>query len=244
MFQDAIVALRILHTNDFHGLLDSSIQARLEPLRADADAYFDSGDCVKSGNLAVPMHEEPVWARLAALACSASVPGNRESHPLAPAFKKKIAGHAHPLVCANLEDRQGHLVLPPSVVIEAAGLKVGVIGGMVAMVTAGMATQGLSQYLWKPPIAAVVTAALELRPVVDVLIALTHIGFAQDRLLAAACPHLDIILGGHSHTVLSAPERSSGVWICQGGSHARFAGVYEFDAVSRQLSGGLVPLKA
>jgi 2',3'-cyclic-nucleotide 2'-phosphodiesterase (5'-nucleotidase family) len=243
MFQDGFVAIRILHTNDFHGHLDEKVVPRLTQLRADSDLYFDTGDCVKSGNLAIPLRDEPVWERLATLRCSASVPGNRESHPLEAAFRKKIAGHQHPLLCANLEDRNGHLVLAPTATFVVEGVTVGVIGGMVPIVTKAMSTQALSQFLWTPPIAAIVAQAHRLRPSVQILIALTHIGVGQDRKLAVACPHLDIILGGHSHTVLTEPERVNTTWVCQGGSHGRFAGHYSIDPRTREIKGRLVPLQ-
>jgi 2',3'-cyclic-nucleotide 2'-phosphodiesterase (5'-nucleotidase family) len=55
-----------------------------------------------------------------------------------------------------------------------------------------------------------------LRPEADLLIALTHLGIQRDRLLAEACPELDVILGGHSHTPTETPERVCSVWL----SHA------------------------
>lgn len=236
------LALRILHTNDLHGNLDESLAQRLTPLREESDLYFDSGDVVKAGNLAVPLRPDPCWGLLANLRCSASTLGNRESQPLAPAFRKKIAGLTHPVVCANLMDKEGQPVFPASIVLEVGGLRVGVIGAMVAMVTEKMASAALSHFVWSAPLPAVVAAAHGLRPQCDVLFAITHIGIAQDRKLAEACPHLDAIFGGHSHTVLSEPERVGGVWICQGGSHGRFAGHYEFDTASKAMRGGLRPL--
>jgi len=236
------LALRILHTNDLHGNLDETLAGRLAALREQSDLYFDSGDVVKAGNLAVPLRPDPCWGLLAKLRCSASTLGNRESQPLAPAFRKKIAGLAHPVVCANLTDKEGRAVFPSSIVLEVGGLRVGVIGAMVAMVTDKMASASLSHFLWNPPIPAVVAAAHGLRPQCDVLFAITHIGIAQDRKLAEACPHLDAIFGGHSHTVLSEPESVGGVWICQGGSHGRFAGRYEFDEAAGTMRGGLQPL--
>jgi len=94
--------LRILHTNDFHGALNAPRTERLRILRRDCDVYFDCGDAVKSGNLAIPLKPEDVWRRLAELDCTASVPGNRESHIIPSAFAKKIEGHRHPILCANL----------------------------------------------------------------------------------------------------------------------------------------------
>src|SRR5579885_2577807 len=111
--------LRILHTNDFHGALADRRHEELTELREDVDLYFDCGDCIKAGNLAIPLKPEPVWPRLAALRCTASVPGNRESHVLETSFKAKIKGATTPILCANMKRKDsGKLVLPPSMLIE------------------------------------------------------------------------------------------------------------------------------
>src|SRR5947207_15195173 len=128
--------LRILHTNDFHGALDDRRQAVLGGLREKADLYFDCGDCIKSGNLAVPLKPDPAWARLAALRCTASVPGNRESHPLEGPFRMKLAGAQHPILCGNMVRRsEGQRVLPGPMLTDVNGVRVGELATSVAMVT-------------------------------------------------------------------------------------------------------------
>ena len=37
---------------------------------------------------------------------------------------------------------------------------------------------------------------------VDIIIVLSHSGIERDKLVAANCPHVDIIVGGHSHLFL------------------------------------------
>ena len=235
------VAIRILHTNDMHGTLDDAIQSKLTGLRSEADVYFDSGDCIKTGNLGIPLREEPVWGRLDALRCDASVLGNRESHVLSSAFEKKLSGSKHPLLASNMHRRDGSSPLHEPLVLAVGGLRVGVFGVMVPMVTSQMKTQAASAYLWDQPIATALKVAKELRRNVDLLIALTHIGHRQDRDLAEKCPSIDVILGGHSHTVLEQPERIGNTFVCQGGSHNRFAGVYQW--ANGSLTGHLVALK-
>lgn len=226
--------LRILHTNDFHGMLDDGRERELARLRAEADVYFDCGDCVKAGNLAIPLKPDPVWKRLAELDCTASVLGNRESHPLEGPFRAKIAGASHPLLAGNLvRQSDGSAVLPGVMFIEAGGVRVGVIAVMVAMVTKRMASRVVSQFLWEEPIGAAAALVAQVRPHVDCLIALTHIGFKKDQLLAERCPEIDLILGGHSHTVLESAVMVGKTAICQTGSHGRFACLYGWD-------GGLV----
>jgi 5'-nucleotidase len=65
---------------------------------------------------------------------------------------------------------------------------------------------------------------------------------SKDKQLAEGVPEIDLILGGHSHSVLDTPIRENQTWICQGGSHARFVGVYDLAVRSKQLTGGLIPL--
>ena len=233
--------IKFLHTNDFHGKLGTLVFEQLSSLRKECDFYFDSGDAIKSGNLAIPMSVDPVWARLSSLNCSASVLGNRETHPLRMALEKKLQGHQHPVLAGNLEAKDGSDFLPKTLVLQKEGFKIGVISTMVAMVTARMKTQAASAFLWSDPIETAMNLARELRPRVDLLVALTHIGYRQDVVLAQKCPDIDITFGGHSHTVLEEPVRENHTWIVQGGSHGRFAGVYEWEA--GVLTGGLIPLQ-
>lgn len=233
------MGVSFLHTNDLHGKLTPERSARLASLRKGVDLYFDSGDAILAGNLAYPLHPEAVWPLLSELRCTASVPGNRESHPLAAAFRAKLAGVAHPLLCGNLRLKDGSRPLPGSLVVEAEGLRVGVAAAMVEMVTPRMKTQVASAYLWDPALPTLRSLAEELRPKVDILVALTHIGHRRDVELAGEGIY-DVILGGHSHTVLEAPQKVGKTWVCQGGSHGRFVGVYEWEDGS--LTGGLQPL--
>jgi 5'-nucleotidase len=239
--KNSAMKVKFLHTNDFHGKLDDQAFATLADLRKECDFYFDSGDAIKAGNLAIPLTIDPVWMRLAELNCTASVLGNRETHPLRMAFEKKIAGHSHPLLAGNLVAKDGTEFLPATLVLDFNGKKIGVISTMVAMVTARMKTQAASAFLWNDPIETAIRLSQELRPQVDLLVALTHIGFKQDQVLAQQCGDIDIIFGGHSHTVLEQPVKENHTWIVQGGSHGRFAGKYEWE--DGLLSGGLVSLR-
>ena len=227
--------LTILHTNDFHGQLDRAKSEFLSVLRASADLYFDSGDCVKTGNLGIPLQPEPVWPLLESLHCDASVPGNRESHLIESAFRAKLNGAAHPILCANMRQRDGSRVLPESLILNPKGVRVGVFGVMVPMVTAKMASSFASAYLWDQPISAARAIVSGLASECDLLIALTHIGLSQDRLLAEACPEIDLILGGHSHNVLTEPVAIGKTSICQTGSHGRFVGRYVWDFENHKL---------
>ncbi|HLO97447.1 MAG TPA: hypothetical protein VK171_02530 [Fimbriimonas sp.] len=232
--------ISLLHTNDFHGNLSEAKVEQLAALRSAADLYFDCGDSIKTGNLGVPIGAEPCWDRFEKLGLNASVLGNRETHPLRNVFEAKIAGAKHPILVANMTRTSGAKVFERSLIIELEGVKVGVFGVMIPMATEKMLTKEAWSYRWTSPIPVACEVAEELAPEVDLVVALTHIGHPDDVKLAEATSHINIILGGHSHTAVEAPERYGNTYVCQAGSHGKFAGVYEWNGET--LFGGLVSL--
>ena len=235
--------IRILHTNDLHGKLTQELAIKIASLRQEGDFYFDSGDCIAAGNLAIPLKPEKAWSLLNLAHCDAGTIGNRETHINKLAFAKKIEGVSHPIVCCNLIDaKTKELVFPASIVLEKAGFRAGIIGVSVPMVTERMITKNASAYLWTPPIPALTTEVERLKPTVDAVFVLSHLGHQTDVQLASI-PGIDVIFGGHSHTVIESPEQVGNTWIVQGGSHARFLGEYEFDTETKKLTGWLTLLK-
>ncbi len=62
--------LTILHTNDLHGKLTPESAAKIRELKTEETLYADCGDCTKSGNLAIPLKDDPAWALLDAAGCA------------------------------------------------------------------------------------------------------------------------------------------------------------------------------
>ncbi len=224
-----------------HGTLTDSAFEALSALRQEVDLYVDSGDCIRTGNLGVPLGVDPVWSKFRDLRLDVSVLGNRETHPLRAAFEKKIEGASHKIVVANMALANGEPVFPHGWTTEVDGVRIGFFGVMVPMATEAKRDKALWAHRWTHPIPVAVEFARQMRSSVDLLCAVTHIGHKWDVELARLAPEIDIIFGGHSHTVLPEPVLEGRTYICQGGSHNRFAGVYEWsDGV---LTGGLRPLR-
>jgi 5'-nucleotidase len=67
----------------------------------------------------------------------------------------------------------------------------------------------------------------------DVVICLSHLGFAYDQAMAANIPGIDIIVGGHDHSVFTRPvvvtnPDGKPTLILQAGSHYRYVGELRF----------------
>lgn len=224
----------ILHTNDFHGKLDLATVERLLALRESCEFYFDCGDAVKVGNIGIPVSPDPVWGHFRSLDCTASVPGNREFHVSESGFRAKLRGLEHPMVCANLNWKgvprkslygDQETPFPKTLIVRDAGI----FGLMVPMVTEKMAARHISAFLNSSPFEAADEAVAQLRDQCKLVICLSHLGLKADRELAIKVKGIDVILGGHSHNTIEVPEKIGNTWVCQTGSYARFAGVYEMD---------------
>lgn len=89
----------------------------------------------------------------------------------------------------------------------------------------------------------------------DIFMALTHIGFVNDSIMAVKHPEFDLIVGGHSHTYLKEAVRVNDVLIAQAGgcmhfvsdSHPMYLGIIELtleNGVLRDKSGKVIQLEA
>ncbi|MEZ5812956.1 MAG: 5'-nucleotidase C-terminal domain-containing protein [Rhizobiaceae bacterium] len=90
----------------------------------------------------------------------------------------------------------------PSVVLEVGGEKIGVIGA-VANDTADLSSPG-DQVLITEDVDGITAAVQALQAEgVNKIIALTHVGYPRDLAAIATIPGIDVVVGGHSHTLLA-----------------------------------------
>ena len=222
--------LTILHTNDTHasfgGLTDKGLTCyaalcengkggyvRLEQaVRAvrtkTPDALFlDAGD-IFQGTLFWVQHKERMPAALIdAMDYQAIIPGNHEFDEGADTYLRLVNTIKTPVLGANLRFAPGtpHPVKPYTI-FEREGRKIGIIG-VVTPETPALSSPGPTvQFDDVKEILQQTVTGLEAKGI-NIIIALTHVGLEHDRALAREINGLDIIVGGHSHSLLSnTPE--------------------------------------
>jgi len=225
-----MTAVHIFHTNDFHNHLSEAQAERIRAARAgyEDSLLLDSGDAVSAGNVGVRPGGEPILTLMSDLGYNSMTMGNREFHVADTLLRYKIGSARFPILSANMkwkEDRGETLPVSPYLLTTMkSGVRIGIIGVTVPMVTSRMAAKVLSAFLFDDPVMTVSRIAAELREQVDLLIAVTHIGLRQDERLAAACPLLDLIIGGHSHNVIAEPMYVAEVPILQAGWYGHYIG--------------------
>ena len=248
-----MTTLRVLHTNDFHNHLSARQAAFIQEAKAERDnvLLLDSGDAISAGNVGVRPGGEPILTLMSETGYDAMTLGNREFHVAEALLRLKLSKAEFPILCANIrwrEDRGETLPTVPSILKTLPnGLKIGLFGLTVPMVTTRMAARLVSAFVFEDPVTEAHRQIELLRPQVDALLALTHIGLREDERLAAACAELDLIIGGHSHTKLAEPKMVGNVPIVQAGWFGHFLGEAELTWETRderpRVTGRLTDLR-
>lgn len=158
----------------------------------------------------------------------AFTPGNGDFYDGWENLSARAKQAKFPFLMANVSGAaSGRRPGDPCVVLRAGPVKVGVIG--LCFVRAQL--PGAWGLKVEDPIAVAKRIVPELRANTDVVVALTHLGLEQDKKLAAEVQGIDVIVGGHSHTVLEKGTQQPGpdkngknVLICQAGDLLRHVG--------------------
>lgn len=257
--------LVILHTNDTH--------ARLEPFAPASDAapiggmiriatlvdelrednrknvlLLDAGDAWHGTNIANMFEGRPVVEVMNLMVYDAMTLGNHDFNYGQTALAERQEEAVFPVLAANvLRETTGEPIGFSAVIKPIGDLKVGIIGLTTPdtpFVTHPKNVVGLTL---DDPIERAKSLAGYLRPQVDVVIALTHLGIDADEELAAAVPEIDVIVGGHSHTRIEEPVVVGSTYIVQAGEHAQELGYLEITVEGGQVtdvSRKLVPVDA
>lgn len=112
----------------------------------------------------------------------------------------------------------------PYKIYSVDGLRVGVIGLVLSDLYSMVAEKNLVGVRVADPVETAQRLIDDIDDKTDLIVLLTHQGDDQDILLAQKIHGADIIVGGHSHTLLKEPILENGLIIVQTGSKCRSLG--------------------
>ncbi len=155
-----------------------------------------------------------------ALGVQVAVPGNHEFDFGAANFAARIAQSRFPWVGSNIRGVAG---IETFRLLDVGGVKVGFLGILTGQTVSLSEAEGVS---FTDEIATAEATAASLRAAgAEIVVGLTHLGFAADRRLAASVKGIDLILGGHDHDPMSLQE--NGALILKAGQDAQWLGEVE-----------------
>ena len=224
---DGPITLTILHTNDTHAHLES-FEPYKQPLQGGVARRYtaiqqvkaeggnvilvDAGDAFQGTLFFNQWKGEEEAYFMNALGYQAMAVGNHEFDLGPAALANFIQLADFPVLSANAD-----VSAEPSLaglvkaydILEVAGEKIGVLG-LTTEDTSFISNSG-STVLFNDPIESATAAVAELEAQgVNKIVALTHQGYTADKALAAAVDGIDVIVCGHSHTLLGSMEGAAG----------------------------------
>jgi len=203
----------------FSGLLKSMRQKDMRTLT------FDAGDQQVGHPFSTWTKGDTQIELLKLLKVDAFVPGNHEFDHGLRSLLHITESVKFDILLANVVRIEDNTTLfKPHVIYELDGLKVGVVGLIYQGFTHYAIRKGIVGLEATDPVVAAQQFVETFKDSVDLLIALSHSGWAQDSILANRVPELDIIIGGHSHTILQKPRIINTVMIAHAGSKGRYLG--------------------
>jgi 5'-nucleotidase/UDP-sugar diphosphatase len=242
--------LQLLHTNDLHGFHEhtvfdnnlggyAALKNKMDDLKQQAKSNsletlaMDAGDFMEGSIFYMVDQGRFNLEMMSAIGYDFVALGNHDwlmgTKELASMLE--MTPLSFDILCANLEmpNYKGLKKIQPYKIRQIGPYKVAIMG----------LTTNEMYYRWrfdnvdiKDPIKVAKKLARRLKEKegVDFIIAVTHLGYDTDKLLAREVGELDLIVGGHSHTDLHKPvyARVSGstkkIPIVQTGEHAHYLG--------------------
>ena len=253
--------LHILHTNDMHSRIESinkydstcnaegeaegkcfggiarvktAIDAKRDSLSDANVVVLDAGDPFQ-GSLFYSTYKGAAEAEfMEGIGYDVMAVGNHEFDDGPKGLSDFIDMVSFPVISGNL-DLSGEALLKDKVqnhvVLDVGGRKIGVIS---ALATDTVETSSPGEgVVFQDEIESLKADVATLQDQgVDIIIALNHVGLRKDSEIAAAVPGIDVVIGGHSHTLMSNdddgtpayPEMVEGTPVAQAYAYTKYLG--------------------
>ncbi len=217
--------LVVLHTNDTH--------SRIEPLpETDRTApgmggvvrratyidgvrkenknvlLFDAGDFLQGTPYFNLFKGEVEVEAMNRMGYDAATLGNHEFDYGLEVLEKVVREASFPIVSSNYDFSNTSLagLIPPYLILKKRGVRIGVMG--INIQPRGLIAEAHYKGMkFLDPVKTANEMAVKLREEYrcDMVICLSHLGYIADRRLAESTRHIDLIIGGHSHTHMKQP---------------------------------------
>jgi 5'-nucleotidase len=230
--ENAAKKLTILHTNDVHSRLEpfpmdggknqglGGVAARaalIQKIRSEEEQVLllDAGDIFQGTPFFNLYKGEPEMKAMAAMGYDAATMGNHDFDAGLENFATQLTHAGFPILLCNYDFTNTPMEFKhqPYKIFKKGRLKIGITGVGIEMT--GLVPDSLfGNTKYNNPIekANETAAKLKKEEACDMVICLSHLGYkynnnkVSDIVLAKETENIDLILGGHTHTFLDAPE--------------------------------------
>ncbi len=226
------IKLTLLHTNDVHSRLEpfamdgskyegqGGVAARaalIAQIRSEEEhvLLLDAGDIFQGTPYFNLYKGEPEMKAMSMMRYDAVTMGNHDFDAGVDGFANQLIHANFPVLVANYEFSGTALEgkTKPYTIIKKGGLKIGLFGlGIQLKGLVPDESYGKTIYIEPIQIARSISEKLKKQEHCDFVICLSHLGYeynynkVSDLILAKETEHIDLIIGGHTHTFLDEPK--------------------------------------
>ncbi|MFC4601418.1 5'-nucleotidase C-terminal domain-containing protein [Cohnella hongkongensis] len=240
--QAASVKLQIVHFNDVHSRVEESdtsigyakIAALIEQLKASNPntLVLDAGDTLHGQTIANLVKGESIVEILDILGIDAMVAGNHDFNYGHERLSELAEKASFPILAANVYQADGTRLLEPYTIRTVGDIRVAIFGLATPETLFKTHPNNVKGLTFADPVEEARKMVEELRSRADVIIALSHLGLDESSLetsrqVAEGVPGIDLIVDGHSHTVLEQGLKAGDTLIVQTGEYGNNLGVVE-----------------
>ncbi|HRO41679.1 MAG TPA: metallophosphoesterase [Flavipsychrobacter sp.] len=228
---ESVKRITILHTNDVHSRLEAfpmdggkhegqgGVAARaalINKIRSEVEhvLLLDAGDIFQGTPYFNLYKGEAEMKALSMMSYDAVTMGNHDFDAGVEGFAAQLVHAKFPVLTANYDFTETVLEgkTRPYTTIKKGDIKVGIFG--LGIQLKGLVPEdafGKTKYLEPIQIANRTAERLKKKEKCEIVICLSHLGYeynynkVSDLILAKETEHIDLIIGGHTHTFLDTP---------------------------------------
>jgi 2',3'-cyclic-nucleotide 2'-phosphodiesterase (5'-nucleotidase family) len=266
------VRLDILHMNDVHGQVSPKMAPKITPdgpvgglahvktvvdreraKNPEGTLTLNAGDIAEGTMESYLTQGKAVAAAFNSIGFDAIELGNHDFSWGQDALKCIVEGLDAPVLAANVVKTSDGSTLDgvkPYIVKDLKGVRVGIIGLDTTTTPRYVDESKLEGIRFEDAAATLKKQMPRMKEEgADLILVLSHLGFEDDKKLAADVPGIDLIVGGHSHTELPGGHREGDTMIVQAGSQGEYVGKLQIDVDpgSKKIvshKAGLIPVIA
>ncbi len=184
---------------------------------------LDAGGTLFGQSLAAASKGQVIVEAMNAMAYDALAVGELDLQLGLDILQQRAKDMHFPLLSCNLVGAQdGKPIFSPYAVVERNGMRFGILG--VSEPELGSMWQLAKVAKVLDPLSSVHQYLPEVQAQSDIVIVLSHLGFEMDQTLTQLEPGIQVIVGGKSRRVLSAPEMVGSTVIVQAGYDGEWLG--------------------
>ncbi|NTV89331.1 MAG: LysM peptidoglycan-binding domain-containing protein [Clostridiales bacterium] len=237
--------ITIIHTNDVHsrvaeddnsigyakvaGLADEILaKSGIKPIIADV------GDALHGQTIATLERGASIVNIMNKVGYEVMTPGNHDFNYGQDRLLELAAMASFKIISSNIEKADGTMFLDGYTIVERDGLKIAFFGLSTPETAYKTNPKNITGLSFTDPVAAAGKMVATLKDKADVIICLSHLGLDEasditSRLVAEKVAGIDLIIDGHSHTVLAEPLKIKDTVIVQTGEYLKNIGVVKLE---------------